>query len=55
MFYYIKITNTLIWMVKAFSEFESNLTAVERIKEYCDLEHEVLNNLLFSNSNYKLK
>ena len=42
-------------MVKAFSEFESNLTAVERIKEYCDLEHEVLSNLLFINYNYKLK
>lgn len=37
----IKITPILIWMVKAFSEFESSLTAVERIKEYCDLDHEV--------------
>jgi ATP-binding cassette subfamily C (CFTR/MRP) protein 1 len=30
----------LIWMVKGLSEFESNLTSIERIKEYCDLDHE---------------
>ncbi len=28
-------------MIRAFSNFESNIVSVERINEYCDLDHEV--------------
>ena len=28
-------------MVRQFSDFETNLTSVERVKEYCDLCHDV--------------
>ena len=30
-------------MVRSFSDFEANLTSVERIQEYCDLPQEVYN------------
>lgn len=30
-------------MVRSFSDFEANLTSVERIQEYCDLPQEVWN------------
>jgi hypothetical protein len=43
-------------MVRAFSDFETNLTSVERVKEYCDLSHDVfyifLNNSQFSQWSY---
>ena len=31
---------TLTWMVRTFSDFESNIVSVERVNEYCDLPHE---------------
>ena len=31
------------------AEFESNITSVERIKEYCETEHEVNQQILFKN------
>jgi len=37
-----KTTQSLLWSVRSFSEFETNLTSVERISEYCELpNHEV--------------
>jgi ATP-binding cassette subfamily C (CFTR/MRP) protein 1 len=30
----------LIWLVRSTSEFETSITAVERIKEYCNTPHE---------------
>jgi hypothetical protein len=36
-----KVTLSLIWVIRSFSEFEANLVSVERIQEYCDLPHEV--------------
>ena len=36
----IKISSTLSWLVRTLSEFEVNITSVERIKEYCELKHE---------------
>ena len=32
----------LNWMVRSFTDFESSLTSVERIKEYVELEPEVI-------------
>ncbi|CAF0762037.1 unnamed protein product [Brachionus calyciflorus] len=40
MSYTLSITLALIWVVRGFSDFESNLISVERIKEYCNLPHE---------------
>lgn len=37
-----KISQTLNWLVRQFSEFEANVTSVERIKEYENTPHEVL-------------
>jgi ATP-binding cassette subfamily C (CFTR/MRP) protein 1 len=35
------VTLSLIWVTRSFSEFEANLTSIERIQEYCDLPPEV--------------
>nr|QNH67878.1 ATP-binding cassette transporter subfamily C member 1 X2 [Brachionus rotundiformis] len=40
MSYALTITLTLIWVVRSFSDFETNLISVERVREYCDLPHE---------------
>ena len=37
----VKISSTLNWFVRAVSEFEANITSVERIKEYFDIKQEV--------------
>ena len=34
------MTQTLIWLVRASSDFETSITAVERIKEYCETPRE---------------
>ena len=36
-------------LVRMSAEFESNITSVERIKEYCETEHEVNSANLFNN------
>nr|APD26520.1 ATP-binding cassette transporter subfamily C member 1 X4 protein [Brachionus koreanus] len=38
--YALTITLTLIWVVRSFSDFETHLISVERVREYCDLPHE---------------
>ena len=35
----------LNWMVRMSAEFESNITSVERIKEYCQTDNHEVNNL----------
>ena len=37
------MTDELNWMVRQSSELESNIVAVERVKEYSDLSKEVQN------------
>jgi hypothetical protein len=37
----IKMSQMLNWLVRMSAEFESNITSVERIKEYCETPHEV--------------
>ena len=39
--YALTVTATLNWMVRTFTDFESYLTSVERIKEYSELPQEV--------------
>ena len=34
------ISHTLNWLVRTMSEFEANITSVERIKEYCEIKQE---------------
>jgi ATP-binding cassette, subfamily C (CFTR/MRP), member 1 len=34
------ISMTLSWLVRTMSEFEANITSVERIKEYCEIKQE---------------
>ena len=34
------ISNTLNWLMKCISNFEANITSIERIKEYCELDQE---------------
>ena len=34
------ISFTLNWLVRTMSEFEANITSIERIKEYCDIKPE---------------
>ena len=38
--YSLTVTATLNWMVRSFTDFESSITSVERIKEYIELPHE---------------
>nr|QNH67943.1 ATP-binding cassette transporter subfamily C member 1 X4 [Brachionus plicatilis] len=38
--YALTITLTLIWVVRTFCDFETNLVSVERVREYCNLPHE---------------
>jgi ABC-type multidrug transport system fused ATPase/permease subunit len=39
----LQITQTLNWMVRMTSELETNIVAVERVKEYSELPSEVRN------------
>lgn len=36
----MKVTQTLNWVVRMTSELEGNLVALERIREYCELDTE---------------
>ncbi len=36
----LNVSSTLNWLVRAVSEFEVNVTSIERIKEYFDIKHE---------------
>lgn len=38
--YALSVTQSLNWMVRVASDFEANFIAVERIKQYCDLQSE---------------
>ena len=38
--YSLNIANSLSWFVRYSSEFETNITSVERINEYCNTPHE---------------
>jgi hypothetical protein len=40
-------------MVRAFSDFESNIVSVERVDEYCELKHEVGRNQIYNFFFYK--
>jgi ABC-type multidrug transport system fused ATPase/permease subunit len=39
--YSLNVSQTLNWLVRMSAEFETNITSVERIKEYCETPHEV--------------
>lgn len=39
----LSISSNLNWFVRTVSEFEANITAVERIIEYFEIKHEVDN------------
>ena len=41
--YALNVTLTLQWLIRSITDFETNLTSIERIKEYCDLPPEVIN------------
>lgn len=45
-FIIIKTTQALLWAVRSFSDFEANLTSVERIKEYGSVPQEVISRLI---------
>lgn len=36
-----QVTQTLNWLVRMNSELETNIVAVERVSEYCEIENEV--------------
>lgn len=36
----LSVTQTLNWLVRVGSDFEANMVSVERIKQYCNLNHE---------------
>ena len=38
--YALNITQTMNWMVRQYSEIESNIVSVERLKEYVELPQE---------------
>jgi len=38
---YVQVTQTLNWLVRMTSELETNIVAVERIKEYSETKPEV--------------
>ncbi|CAG2067767.1 unnamed protein product, partial [Timema podura] len=40
-FYLLQITQTLQWLVRSSSDVETNIVAVERIKEYQEYKQEV--------------
>uniref|UniRef100_A0A4W3HUW2 Multidrug resistance-associated protein 1 n=1 Tax=Callorhinchus milii TaxID=7868 RepID=A0A4W3HUW2_CALMI len=42
--YALQVTATLNWLVRMSSEVETNIVAVERVKEYSEMEKEVINN-----------
>lgn len=44
----LQVTQTLNWLVRMSSELETNIVAVERVSEYCEIENEVSWNLLMS-------
>jgi ATP-binding cassette subfamily C (CFTR/MRP) protein 1 len=37
---FLKVSQTLNWLVRMSADFETNITSVERIKEYCETPHE---------------
>lgn len=37
----LQVTQTLNWLVRMNSELETNIVAVERVSEYCEIENEV--------------
>ena len=39
--YSLNIANSLSWLVRYSTEFEANITSIERINEYCNTPHEV--------------
>uniref|UniRef100_A0A8C6MEE9 ABC-type glutathione-S-conjugate transporter n=1 Tax=Nothobranchius furzeri TaxID=105023 RepID=A0A8C6MEE9_NOTFU len=39
--YALNVTQTLNWLVRMTSELETNIVAVERVSEYCEIENEV--------------
>lgn len=38
---FVQVTQTLNWLVRMNSELETNIVAVERVSEYCEIENEV--------------
>nr|UOU03336.1 ATP-binding cassette subfamily C1-5 [Brachionus rubens] len=38
--YSLNVSQTLNWLVRMSADFETNITSVERIKEYCETPHE---------------
>lgn len=43
-----KVSGTLHALVRVSAEFESNITSIERIEEYCNTPHEVNNFFILS-------
>ena len=50
--YSLNVSQTLNWLVRMSAEFETNITSVERIKEYCETPHEVSYPLYMPNRIY---
>lgn len=40
----MQLTASLTWLVRMSSDVETNIVAVERVKEYCNTEKEVQRN-----------
>ena len=47
--FFFKITQTLNWLVRMTTELETNIVAVERVKEYSEISREVIYMLTISN------
>lgn len=46
---FLQVTQTLNWLVRMNSELETNIVAVERVSEYCEIENEVSSVRIFFN------
>lgn len=45
----VKLTASLTWLVRMSSDLETNIVAVEKVKEYSETPKEVKRKLLFKN------
>lgn len=50
----LQVTQTLNWLVRMNSELETNIVAVERVSEYCEIENEVSLMRIFFNFKFFL-
>lgn len=48
----LKVTQSLNWVVRMTSEMETNIVAVERVKEYSETPQEVYHYIIITSSYY---